>query len=87
MNRPEQIWSIKSRNSKLLTTRLNSYIIAQQELLQQFPEVSSLEICKITTFVDQKSNFRSLDLTWQNGKNTTRTVTILTNDESKETWS
>ncbi len=81
-----QIWSIGSKDSKLRTTRLNSYIIAQQELLQQFPELSSLEICKITTFVDQKSNFRSLDITWQNGKNTTRTVTILTNEESKETW-
>jgi len=81
-----QIWSTTCKNGKLLTTRLNSYIIAQQELLQQFPEVSSLEICKITTYVDQKSNFRSLDLTWLNGKNTTRTVTILTNDELKETW-
>ncbi len=82
-----QTWSIDCKNSKLLTTRLNSYIIAQQELLQEFPEVCGLEICKITTFVDQKSNFRSLDLTWQNGKNTTRTVTILTNDVLKETWS
>ncbi len=82
----DQTWSITSKNSKLLTTRLNSYIIAQQELLQEFPEVQSLEICKITTFVDQRSNFRSLDLTWKNGKNSTRTVTILTNDESKETW-
>ncbi len=81
-----QKWSIASKSGKLLTTRLNSYIIAQQELLQQFPEVSSLEICRITTFVDQKSNFKSLDLTWLNGKNTTRTVTILTNDELKETW-
>ncbi len=79
-------WSIDCKNSKQLTTRLNSYIIAQQELLQEFPEVLGLEICKITTFVDQRSNFRSLDLTWQNGKNTTRTVTVLTNDELKETW-
>ncbi len=82
----DQKWSIDFKDSKRLTTRLNSYIIAQQELLQEFPEVSSLEICKITTFVDQRSNFRSLDLTWQSGKNTTRTVTVLTNDELKETW-
>ncbi len=82
-----QKWSIDSKDSKLLTTRLNSYIIAQQELLQAFPEVNSLEICRITTFVDQKSNFKSLDLTWLNGKNTTRTVTILTNDALEEaTW-
>ncbi len=81
-----QVWSIDSKNSRQLTTRLNSYIIAQQELLQEFPEVLGLEICRITTYVDQRSNFRSLDLTWKNGKNTMRTVTILTNDESKETW-
>ncbi len=83
----EQKWSIACKDSRQLTTRLNSYIIAQQELLQEFPEVQQLEICKITTYVDQRSNFRSLDLTWLAGKNTTRTVTILTNDESKETWS
>ncbi len=81
-----QIWSIACKDSKQLTTKLNSYIMKQQELLQEFPEVSSLEICKITTYVDQKSSFKSLDLTWRSGKNTTRTVTILTNDESKETW-
>jgi len=82
----DQKWSIDCKGSKLLTTRLNSYIIAQQELLQEFPEVSSLEICKITTYVDQKSNFRSLDLTWQSGKDTMRTVTILTNEKLKEMW-
>ncbi len=82
----EQIWSIDSKGSKLRTTRLNSYIIAQQELLQGFPEVQQLEICRITTYVDQESNFKSLDLTWRNGKTSTRTVTILTNDELKETW-
>jgi len=82
----KQIWSIACKDSKLLTTKLNSFITKQQELLQEFPEVSSLEICKITTYVDQKSNFKSLDLTWQSGKNTTRTVTILTNEELKETW-
>ncbi len=82
-----QIWSIACKDSKRLTSKLNSYITKQQELLQEFPEVSSLEICKITTYVDQKSNFKSLDLTWVSGKNTTRTVTILTNDELKETWS
>ncbi len=81
-----QIWSIACKDSKQLTNKLNCYITKQQELLQEFPEVSSLEICKISTFVDQKSNFKSLDLTWLSGKNTTRTVTILTNDESKETW-
>ncbi len=81
-----EIWSIDCKDSKLLSTKLNSFIIAFQELLQEYPQVSSLEICKITTYVDQKSNFKSLDLTWQNGKRSTRTVTILTNEKSKETW-
>ncbi len=80
----EQVWSIACKDSKQLKSKLNCYIMKQQELLQEFPEVSSLEICKITTYVDQKSNFKSLDLTWVNGKNTIRTVTILTNEKLKE---
>ncbi len=82
----EHIWSIACKDSKQLTSKLNSYIMKQQDLLQEFPEVSSLEICKITTYVDQSTNFKSLDLTWRSGKNTTRTVTILSNDALKETW-
>ncbi len=82
-----EIWSTTSKNSEQRTTKLNNYITAQQDLLQEFPEVEFLEICKITTYVDQNTSFRSLDLTWKSGKNTTRTVTILTNDELKETWS
>jgi len=82
----EQIWSIDSKDSKLRTSKLNSFITALQALLQEFPQVDSLEICKITTFVDQNTNFKSLDLTWKNGPKTTRTVTILTNEELKEMW-
>ncbi len=80
----KQIWSIDYKDSKQLTTKLNSFITAQQELLQEYPQVVSLEICKITTYVDQKSNFKSLDLTWKNGKTSTRTVTILTNEKLRE---
>jgi len=83
----DRLWSIDCKDSKLRTISLSNFITALQDLLQVYPEVVSLEICKITTYVDQRSNFKSLDLTWQNGKNTTRTVTILTNDELKETWS
>ena len=78
-----QYWSIDCENSKLLTNRLNSYIIAQQELFQALSEVKHLEICRTTTYVDQKSGFLNLDLTYVSGKNTTRTVTIHTNEESK----
>ncbi len=80
----KQVWSIDYKDSKQLTTKLNSFITAQQELLQEYPQVVSLEICKITTYVDQKSNFKSLDLTWKNGKTSTRTVTILTNEKLRE---
>jgi len=83
----DQIWSIDSKDSKLHTAKLNKFIMALQGLLVEYPQVQSLEICKITTYVDQKSNFKSLDLTWQNGRGSTRTVTILTNEDLKETWS
>ncbi len=86
MKGDEQIWSIDCKNSKQRTIKLNDFITKLQELLQEYPEASSLEICKITTYVDQSSNFKSLDLTWRSGKNTTRTVTILSNDDLKETW-
>ncbi len=77
-------WSIDYKDSKQLTTRLNDFIMALQELLQEFPEANSLEISKITTYVDPKCGFKNLDLTWQSGKNLTRTVTILTNEKLKE---
>ncbi len=65
--------------------RLRKFSMAQQELSKVLVLAQPLGICKITTYVDPKLNFKSLDLTYQNGKNNTRTVTILTNDELKET--
>ncbi len=67
--------------------KLRKFSMAQQELSKELVLAQPLGICKITTYVDPKLNFKNLDLTWQNGKNTTRTVTILTNDELKETLS
>ncbi len=67
--------------------RLNKFSIAQQELSQELVLAKPLGICKITTYVDQKFGFKNLDLTYVSGKNTTRTVTILTKDELKETLS
>ncbi len=61
--------------------KLKKFSMAQQELSQELLEAKSLGICKITTYVDPKLNFRNLDLTYVNGKSSTRTVTILTNDE------
>ncbi len=65
--------------------KLKRFSTAQQELSQALVVAKPLGICKITTYVDPEFVFRNLDLTYHVGKNTTRTVTILTNDELKET--
>ncbi len=65
--------------------KLRKFSIAQQALSQELVVAQPLGICKITTYVDPKFGFKNLDLTYVNGKTSTRTVTILTNDELKET--
>jgi len=65
--------------------KLRKFSMAQQALSLELVVAQPLGICKITTFVDPEFVFRNLDLTYRVGKNTTRTVTILTNDELKET--
>ncbi len=65
--------------------KLRKFSMAQRELSRELVLAQPLGICKITTYVDQKLDFKSLDLTYAVGKTTTRTVTILTNDELKET--
>ncbi len=67
--------------TKEAMNKLRNFSIAQQELSQELVQAKSLGICKITTYVDQELNFKNLDLTWRSGKSTTRTVTILTNEE------
>ena len=64
--------------------KLNAFGIAQLELAKELLLAKPLGICKITTYVDPKLSFKNLDLTWESGKNTTRTATILTKDELKE---
>jgi len=65
--------------------KLRKFSIAQQALSKELVLAQSLGICKITTYVDPEYDFKNLDLTYHVGKNITRTVTILTNDELKET--
>ncbi len=65
--------------------KLNKFSMAHKELSRELLGAQPLGICKITTYVDPKFDFKSLDLTYNVGKNTTRTVTILTNDELRET--
>ncbi len=65
--------------------KLRKFSMAQQELSQELVVAQPLGICKITTYVDPKFVFKNLDITWNVSPNTIRTVTILTNDELKET--
>ncbi len=65
--------------------KLRNFSIAQQELSQELVLAKPLGICKITTYVDPKFDFKSLALTYNVGKDTTRTVTILTNEELRGT--
>ncbi len=67
--------------------KLRRFSTAQQELSQELVLAQPLGICKITTYVSPELDFRNLDLTYRVGKDTTRTVTILTNDELRETSS
>ncbi len=78
-------WLTELAFTKEAITKLRKFSMAQQELAQELLLAQPLGICKITTYVDPELNFRNLDLTYENGKNSTRTVTILTNDELKET--
>ncbi len=65
--------------------KLRSFSMAHKELSQALLGAQPLGICKITTYVDPKFAFKSLDLTYVNGKTSTRTVTILTKEGLKET--
>ncbi len=77
-------WDTGPAFTKEAIDKLNKFSMAQQELSQELVVAQPLGICRITTYVDPKFVFKNLDLTWRNGKNTTRTATILTNDELKE---
>ncbi len=76
-------WHIRRAFTKEAIDKLNKFSTAQQELSQALVVAQPLGICKITTYVDPKFGFKNLDITFENGKSTTRTVTILTKDELK----
>ncbi len=71
--------------TKEALTKLRNFSMAQQALSKELVLAQSLGICKITTYVNPEYDFVSLGITYAVGKNVTRTVTILTNDELKET--
>ncbi len=77
-------WLTEQAFTKEAIIKLRNFSMAQQELAKELVLAQPLGICKITTYVDPKLNFRNLDLTYESGKNTTRTVTILTKENLKE---
>ncbi len=77
-------WPTKLAFTKEAISKLRNFSMAQRELSKELVLAKPLGICKITTYVGPKLDFKSLDITFGNGSNTTRTVTILTKEESKE---
>ncbi len=69
--------------TKEAIVQLNNFSMAQVALSKELVVAQPLGICKITTYVDPKFGFKNLDLTYVNGKTSTRTVTILTKEELK----
>ncbi len=69
--------------SNVVLAKLKSFSMAQQELSKALVGAQPLGISRITTYVDPKLGFKNLDLTYHVGKDTTRTVTILTKEELK----
>ncbi len=69
--------------TKEAINKLRNFSRIQRELSQELVLAKPLGICRITTYVDQELNFKNLDLTYNVGKDTTRTVTILTSEELK----
>ncbi len=65
--------------------QLKNFSMAQVALSKELVLAQPLGICKITTYVDPKFGFKNLDLTYVNGRTSTRTVTILTNEKLRET--
>ncbi len=64
--------------------QLRTFGIQQAALCQDLWEAKPLGICRITTYVDPRTGFKSLDLTRRNGPGIMRTVTILTRENLKE---
>ncbi len=70
--------------TKEVIKTLRDFSIKQVALCKELLEAKPLGICRITTYVDPKLGFKSLDLTRKSGPTTTRTVTILTRENLKE---
>ena len=67
-----------------LTIRLRNFGTRQEALVRELLAAQSLGICKITTSVNGKPVFRSLDSMLANGRDIIKTDIILTREDSKE---
>jgi len=81
----KSLWVTEQAFTKEALNKLKNFSMAQVALSKELLLAQPLGICKITTYVDPRLNFKSLDITYVNGKTSTRTVTILTRDELRET--
>jgi len=81
----KELWDTGPAFTKEAIIKLKEFSRISVELAQELVLAQPLGICRITSYVDPKLNLKNLDLTWQNGKKCTRTATILTNEELKET--
>ncbi len=70
--------------SSEVTIKLRNFGAMQEELARELLRAEHLGICKITTSVNGKLVFRSLDSMLRNGKDIIKTDIILTNVGSKE---
>ncbi len=79
-----KLWDTEQAFTKEAIIKLRNFSMAQLELSKELVLAKPLGICKITTYVDPKFDFKNLDITFENGKTSTRTVTILTKDGLRE---
>ncbi len=70
--------------SNVTTIKLRNFGILQEALVKELLEAKSLGICKITTSVNQKPVFRSLDSMLENGRDTMKIDIILTRNDREE---
>ncbi len=78
-------WSTDFLGSKQLTIKLKNFGIQQQALCKELLAARHLGICKITTSVNGRPVFRSLDSMLKSGNDFIRTDITLTIVDSKGT--
>ncbi len=73
-----------SSDLKPLIIKLRKFYMAHQELSKELLEAKPLGICKTIISDLTKSDFKNLDLILRSGDATTRLITTLSKESSKE---